>query len=381
LGVFQPEYPELEGGDAVRTWMNSQNHEDGSLWRPLRDAVDSRGIEVLYETPAVDLVQDPCTREIRGVVAQSGDQPMYIKAKRAVVLACGGFEFGFDLQKQYLPAWPVYCPGSPGNTGDGIKMAQKAGAALWHMNNALAHVGCIVPDPNDPKSLPILARFPGNGYILVDKFGSRFMNERREERHGFGHKELLFYFDGLNQSFSRIPCYAIFDEKTRTSGPLADSGMLSGWNTKIGAYKWSNDNSSEVNSGLIKTGQTLNELSTAIGVDSAALSATMTRYNNFCSSQDDQDFERPSNTLQSITTAPFYAVPIYPIMYNTQGGPRRNERCQIVDPFNVPIKRLYSAGEMGSFWGWMYNGGGDVSECMCTGRISGANAAAEEPWT
>jgi succinate dehydrogenase/fumarate reductase flavoprotein subunit len=248
------------------------------------------------------------------------------------------------------------------------------------MNNALAHVGCIVPDPTDPNAIPILAHFPGNRYILVDKFGSRFMNEKREERHGFGHKEFLFFFDGLSQSFSRIPCYVIFDETTRRAGALADNGMLAGWNRKLQSYTWSDDNSAEINSGLIKMGQTLDELSAAIGLDADALNATMTRYNGFCSAQDDQDFERPADTLQSIATAPFYGMPIYPIMYNTQGGPRRNEKCQIVDPFSEPIAHLYSAGELGSFWGWMYNGGGNVCECLCTGRISGRNAAAEEPW-
>jgi monoamine oxidase len=29
---------------------------------------------------------------------------------------------------------------------------------------------------------------------------------------------------------------------------------------------------------------------------------------------------------------------------------------------NQPIPNLYSAGEMGSFWGWMYNGGGNNAE-------------------
>jgi hypothetical protein len=36
---------------------------------------------------------------------------------------------------------------------------------------------------------------------------------------------------------------------------------------------------------------------------------------------------------------------------------------------------------MGSFWGWMYNGGGNNAEALCTGQIAGRNAAALEPWT
>jgi succinate dehydrogenase/fumarate reductase flavoprotein subunit len=373
LGVFQPEYPELPGSASVRTWNSS-----GGLWQPLRNAVKSRQVEVLYSSPAVDLIQDPTTREIKGVVAKIGGQNANIKSKRGVVMACGGFEFAYDLQAQYLPAWPVYCQGSPGNTGDGIRMAQKVGANLWHMNNSLAHVGCFVRDTSDPKSIPIPISVP-SGAILVDKFGARFMNEKRAERHGFGHKEYLFFFDGLKQSFSRIPCYLIFDDASRKTSKLA--GGLLGWYGKFGNYTWSADNSAELTSGWIKQGQTLNALATAIGMDAATLSATVTRYNGFCTAGADQDFDRLASTLKALSTAPYYALPIHPLMYNTQGGPRRNEKSQVLNPAGDPIPRLYSAGELGSTWGWMYNGGGNASEAVISGRIAGKNAASEGPWS
>ena len=95
----------------------------------------------------------------------------------------------------------------------------------------------------------------------------------------------------------------------------------------------------------------------------------------------DPDFNRSRNGLNPIEKAPFYAVAIYPTMYNTQGGPKRNAKCEIVDPFDQPIPRLYSAGEMGSFWGWMYNGGGNNCECLCTGQIAARNAVAQKPLT
>ena len=48
--------------------------------------------------------------------------------------------------------------------------------------------------------------------------------------------------------------------------------------------------------------------------------------------------------------------------------------CQgLTDTDNHQIPRLYSAGESGSFWGWMYNGGGNNAEALCTGRIAGRN--------
>jgi succinate dehydrogenase/fumarate reductase flavoprotein subunit len=80
-----------------------------------------------------------------------------------------------------------------------------------------------------------------------------------------------------------------------------------------------------------------------------------------------------------ISKPPFYAVEVWPSLLNTQGGPRRNEKAQIVDTDNKPIKRLYSAGELGSIFNMLYPGAGNVSECLSFGRISGRNAAAELP--
>ena len=88
-------------------------------------------------------------------------------------------------------------------------------------------------------------------------------------------------------------------------------------------------------------------------------------------------FGRPARNLTAIEKAPFYAVKLFPMMYNTQGGPKRNAKCQVVDPFDQPIPRLYSAGELGSFWGWMYNGGGNNAEALCTGRVAARNILAK----
>ena len=67
-------------------------------------------------------------------------------------------------------------------------------------------------------------------------------------------------------------------------------------------------------------------------------------------------------------------------MLNTQGGPRRNERAQVVRPDDTPIPRLYSAGELGSIYSNLYQGTGNIGECLAFGRISAENAVAEEPW-
>ena len=60
---------------------------------------------------------------------------------------------------------------------------------------------------------------------------------------------------------------------------------------------------------------------------------------------------------------------------------RRNEKGQIVRPNGTPIPRLYSAGELGSIYSYLYQGTGNIGECLAFGRISGRNAAAETSWS
>jgi succinate dehydrogenase/fumarate reductase flavoprotein subunit len=372
LGIFQPEHPELPGAECVRTWRNGMG--DARLWTPLREQVAKRNVEVLYEAPAKALLQS-ASGEIAGVRAEVGGKSLTIKAKKGVILCCGGFEFDFEMQKNFLPGWPIYCQGSPGNTGDGIRMAQQAGAALWHMNNPLAGLGGMVVPEFAPVVIPVNI---SGGYICVDKFGKRFMSENRQSRHGFGHKEYLLFFDGVVGDFTRLPCYYIFDDTVRQRGPLSSSRKF-GWFGWHSGYEWSRDNSAEIEKGWIIKGETVGELATKLSMKPADLEGTISKYNTFSKDGVDPEFNRPQRNLVAIEKAPYYAVKIYPMMYNTQGGPKRNAKCQVVDPFGQPIPRLYTAGELGSFWGWMYNGGGNNAECLCTGQIAARNVAALEP--
>ena len=81
----------------------------------------------------------------------------------------------------------------------------------------------------------------------------------------------------------------------------------------------------------------------------AVLEASVERWNKHCDSGRDADFGR-SKMLLALREPPFYAIELSPSMLNTQGGPRRNEKGQIVRPDNTTIPRLYSAGELGSIY-------------------------------
>ena len=68
----------------------------------MENALKKRKVRVKYETPAVDLIRDNNTGEIRGVVAESKGRKIFIKTKKAVVLCTGGFENSQEMIRDYL---------------------------------------------------------------------------------------------------------------------------------------------------------------------------------------------------------------------------------------------------------------------------------------
>jgi predicted oxidoreductase len=67
-------------------------------------------------------------------------------------------------------------------------------------------------------------------------------------------------------------------------------------------------------------------------------------------------------------------------MSNTQGGPVHDAASRIVDAYGEPIPRLYAAGELGSAFGHLYLSGGNIAECIITGRLAGRGAAELKAW-
>ena len=144
-------------------------------------------------------------------------------------------------------------------------------------------------------------------------------------------------------------------------------------------YSWSGDNSVELEKGWIKRGKTVADLASNIGLDPTTLEATVGHWNKDSGSGIDTEFGR-TLMLSPLSEGPYYAVELSPSMLNTQGGPRRNNKAQIVKPDGTPIPRLYSAGELGSIYSYLYQGTGNIGECLAFGRIAGREMAALSSW-
>jgi len=170
----------------------------------------------------------------------------------------------------------------------------------------------------------------------------------------------------------------VFDEAYRKSGHIGKA--TADWDVCHGnLYDWSDDNLREVEKGWIRKADTLAELATLIELPSDVLEATVARFNAFAAKNEDPDWGRGRDTLAALLAPPYYAMELTPAFVNTQGGPRRNEAAQIMGVDGSPIGRLYSAGELGSIYSFLYQGGGNIGECFAFGRIAGRNAAKEKP--
>ncbi len=370
--VKGPAWPSIPGAKAMTNSRvvstNEGSPSDRRLWTLLSTNVRRReGIRTLTSTAAKELVRDG-EGEVVGVVAERAGKAIMFKARRGVVLSCGGFASNEALKELYLPFKPIYSMGNPGNTGDGITMAQNVGAGLWHMS-AIKAWFTMKP----PKSrFAFCTSYCSPKYVYVNKDGRRFTNETGWEIHS-----LYWAFCSYNpkrSGYPRLPIYGICDRETLQAGPMG----MRGYGT-YGNYEWSSDNSVEVARGWIIEGQTIRELARRLSIEEETLEKTVSQYNDYCRTGVDPEYGRSEDTLKPIDAAPYYAIELWPSMVNTMGGPRRDHKARVLDTSGQPIPRLYSAGELGSLWGFLYCGGGNGGEILATGRIAGRNAAAEQP--
>jgi succinate dehydrogenase/fumarate reductase flavoprotein subunit len=381
------DFPNFPGADTLKSLIITGGGP--AFFKAVNQHLKNRGIEILFDTPGTDLIQNPTTKEILGVKANSKGQDKYIKARKAVVLCTGGFDFNEEMVNNYLRPIPIKFTGWRYNTGDGVKMAQAVGADLWHMN-ALCSAGQAFVSPASEIAW-MYTRAQGDNFIWVNRYGKRFACESPawfDHRASMGYTIWDWSDTQKDAGYPCIPFYLIFDEKTRLAGPIGGGSGSMGVASipaELGGISetWSKDNSREIQLGWVKKGNTIRDLAVAIGddIDPARLEDSVTRWNGFCATGKDLDFAR-SEKLAPIATPPFYGVKLYPGGFNTLGGPRKNGKAQVLDVKNNPIPRLYTAGALGSTEGHIYCVVGyNWAELQAFGRIAGRNAAAEKAWS
>jgi succinate dehydrogenase/fumarate reductase flavoprotein subunit len=208
-------------------------------------------------------------------------------------------------------------------------------------------------------------------WILVDRSGRRFVNEYQPYFHDTGHR-FLDRYDPAKMGFPAVPAYMLFDEAGRAMYPVAQAYLN---DPAFEPYEWSRDNLREVELGILTRAGSLAELAGRMEIDPAVLERTVAEWNAQCASGAPDPLGRPAPTRVPIATPPFYCGPVWPVVSNTQGALKHDARQRVLDTYGAPIPNLYVAGELGSIWGFLYLAGGNLSECLVSGRIAGRNAA------
>lgn len=361
------------------------------LFRVLQMKLDFLGVDVRLSSPAERLIYT-AAHEVRGVIAETPDGRKSFGARRGVVLSSGGFEANERMKQEYWQLMPVLTAANKFNTGDGIRMAQEVGADLWHMWHFHGSYGFRHPDPDYPYGIRV-KRFPdwvpGDSdanmvgadmvdvpvaWILVNRDGKRFMNEQPPYLQDTGARPFED-MDTVTQQFRNIPAWLICDEDARQLYPLGNPA----YNDRDVHMEWSDDNLAEVEMGILKRANSIEELADITGMPIDTLRQTIDRWNAMTDARKDDEHGRPGGSMVPIRKPPFYAGEIWPIVSNTQGGPRHDARQRIVNVHGEAIPRLYAAGEMGSCFGHLYLAGGNIAECLISGWTAGRGVAAEAP--
>ncbi len=256
----------------------------------------------------------------------------------AVILATGGFDWDRDLRARFQPAQRA-SGAPPTNTGDGLRIAQDAGATIDNMAEGwwmpmLAIPGETLLGQQFYRSLIRERGLPRQ--IMVDGAGRRFVNE-------------ALPYNEIGKALHRAsgPVHLIFDEGYRARYPVPGvpgSGPVPGW---------------------VACARSPGELATRIGADPATLAGTISRWNRACGMGDDPEFRRggdayqrfcgdpaiaPNPSLGPLDQPPYYAVQVLAGTIGTKGGPVTDADGRVLDRAGRPVPGLYAAGNAAAFW-------------------------------
>ena len=339
----------------------AHNFKPSGVLNDMKKYVVEHGVALVLNTKVERLVWDAANEAIAGVKAKSKDGVRWIKARKGVLLAAGGFSMNKKLLEKYAPLMlRADATAGAGCTGDGMLMAQAYGADVLDTQYIKATYGYRL-NPNEPGACQV---FYGGG-ILVNLDGKRFVNESLSYK--------LLGDAALAQKDGRS--FIFFDEplrKHRLKVRDGDRRLLSPY-----------DEGKEVP--YCFRADTVEEVAKKAGVNPEALKETVARYNANVAKGEDPDFGRKTLTSDfgkpvELKTGPFYLYPATARLIATYCGVRIRPNAQVLDVFGEPIKHLYAAGEMtGGIHGAAYMTGSAWGKAMAFGRIAAAAIAEETP--
>jgi succinate dehydrogenase/fumarate reductase flavoprotein subunit len=335
------------------------------------------GIPIWTQTALQRLLTDDAGR-VTGAVLDHQGRSISVTARRGVVLAAGGFDHSMEMRWKFQSEalGEHESLGAETNTGDAIRVAQEAGAAIDLMDQSW-WFPAVAPVPGGtPKVMLAERSLPGS--LIVDQTGKRFVNEATDYM-SFGQQVLQRERAGNPVEAMWI----VFDQKYRNSYVFAADlfprmALPPLW----------------YDAGIAHRAGDLAGLARQVGVPEPDFVATMQRFNEMAYAGQDSDFQRgrsaydryygdltvtPNPNLRPLEGGPFYAVKMVLSDLGTCGGLRADERARVLREDGTVIGGLYAIGNTAAnAFGKTYPGAGaTIAQGLVYGCIAAEDAAAD----
>jgi succinate dehydrogenase/fumarate reductase flavoprotein subunit len=343
--------------------------------RLLKSAIDL-GVTLHTSAPLNDLFFED--GRVAGVFAHVNGRRVKIGARKAVVLATGGFGANAEMRRKFMPQGEYHLSAQPlENVGDGIRIGQASGAHMAPPNNANGVWAPCSAHRDDRRNIvSIYPHFGPDrakpGVIIVDSEGRRFANEAAP------------YQDFVN---------IMNDRKIHTAWFIGDHVALRSYGMGIAMaaplpYKHL------IRDGYLIKAASIAELAESIDVPAATLQETVNRFNKHAETGVDPDFGKGSNiydnalgdfslspnpNLRGVTHGPFYAIKLHPGDCSSVLGLETSIDSEVLNSNGAPIPGLFAVGlDQNSLMKGTYPGGGSSIGPAMTFAYRAALKIAEE---
>ena len=337
------------------------------------------GVDILYETPLVQLIREKKGRVTGAIAQNSKGEYIRFKANKGVILCTGGYARDAKMVEELCPealATSVsVCPLT--NTGDGIKAALWAGAAMdpkhamMVFDRGLVIEGKKIGPPWEGGYLQLGSQ----PFLRVNMRGERFVNEDLPYDYAW---------DAALMEPNKI-WWEVWDNNWKADVARFHTTVCSrivpdpGAPPRGGLALQETEINKLVKMGLVKKADTIEGLAKQMKVPVETFKATVARYTELSKQGKDLDFGKMRSRLSTLEQAPFYAANLAGMLICNLNGLRINTQLQVLDTDLNAIPGLYAAGnDSGSFFALNYPemvGGLALGRTATFGRLAGQNAA------
>ncbi|MGF6590248.1 FAD-dependent oxidoreductase [Pseudomonas sp. 2835] len=317
---------------------------------------------------------------VSGALIETARGPIRINARKAVVLAAGGFANDIERRKALFPRTPTgheHLALPPlGASGDGLRLGESVGGQVaddLHSPVAWAPVSRVPYKDGSTGHFPHIIERAKPGIIGVLADGKRFVNEADG------------YYDYVSAMVAKAP------------GDKVESWLICShaFQRRYGlgiSRPFPLPLQPLITSGYLKSGDSIEALARACGIDPHGLVATVAEYNRHARNGEDPQFGRgstpynrkqgdalhgPNPCVAPIEQGPFYAVKVEPGCFGTFAGLKTNAHAQVLDEHQQAIAGLYAVGtDMASIMAGHYPAGGiNLGPAATFGYIAGRHIA------